>query len=204
MPESADQAAGQGRGTSLTLLQRLRDNDAGAWDRLVHLYSPLVKYWCARGGVGSPDADDVTQEVFKAVATGLARFQRDRPGDTFRGWLYGITRNVLLMHVRRANRQPRAAGGTGAWRQLEGVEDGAAPVDDESPATELNGLYRRALELVRGEFEERTWQAFWLNVVEGRAPADIAAEMGVTSAAVRKAKSRVLHRLKEELGDVIA
>ena len=54
-----------------------------------------------------------------------------------------------------------------------------------------------------GEFEERTWRAFWLTVVESRAPADIAAEMGVSPTAIRMAKSRVLRRLKETFGEMI-
>jgi RNA polymerase sigma-70 factor (ECF subfamily) len=56
---------------------------------------------------------------------------------------------------------------------------------------------------VRDEFEERTWQAFWLTAVEGRPADDVAADLGVSAAAVRKAKSRVLHRLKEELGELL-
>jgi RNA polymerase sigma-70 factor (ECF subfamily) len=39
--------------------------------------------------------------------------------------------------------------------------------------------------------------------VEGQAPAEIAADLGMTAAAVRKAKSRVLLRLREEIGDLI-
>ena len=39
------------RGTSLTLLGRARANEPGAWERLVHLYTPLVRYWCACAGV---------------------------------------------------------------------------------------------------------------------------------------------------------
>jgi RNA polymerase sigma-70 factor (ECF subfamily) len=73
----------------------------------------------------------------------------------------------------------------------------------EDAPEDLTGLYHRALELVRGEFEERTWQAFWRATVEGHAPADIAADIGVTPAAVRKAKSRVLLRLRQEVGDLI-
>jgi RNA polymerase sigma-70 factor (ECF subfamily) len=37
--------------------------------------------------------------------------------------------------------------------------------------------------------------------VEGRTPRDVAAELAMTSGAVRVAKSRVLQRLREELGD---
>ena len=71
-------------------------------------------------------------------------------------------------------------------------------------AMETAGLLRRALELIRGEFEGRTWEAFWRAAVEGQSPDLIAADMGVTPAAVRKAKSRVLLRLRQEIGDLIA
>jgi RNA polymerase sigma-70 factor (ECF subfamily) len=60
-------------------------------------------------------------------------------------------------------------------------------------------LSRRAVELVRAEFEQHTWEAWWKVAVEGRLPADVAAEMGMSLAAVYKAKSRVLLRLRQEL-----
>jgi RNA polymerase sigma-70 factor (ECF subfamily) len=191
--------------TSLTLLQRLRANDGDAWHVMVQLYTPLVCHWAARSGVRGADVEDVTQEVFHAAATHMEQFRRERPGDSFRGWLRGITRNMVLQHFRHDSRHPRASGGTDALARLKEVED-VAPTgagDDEDPAEELDGLRRRALELVRSEFEERTWRAFWQTVVDGRSPADIAAEMGISPTAVRMAKSRVLRRLKEEFGELI-
>ena len=60
-------------------------------------------------------------------------------------------------------------------------------------------LSRRAAELVQAEFEPRTWAAWWKTAVEGRQAADVADEMGMSLAAVYKAKSRVLLRLRQEL-----
>jgi len=188
--------------TSLTLLQRVRANDQEAWRRLVHLYAPLVRYWASRGGVPLSDGDDLVQEVFKAAAGSLEHFRRDRPGDTFRGWLRGITRHLIAGHFRRRAEQAQAAGGTGALDQLHEVAAPEAPEEDDPPQ-QLSDLYRRAVELVRGEFEERSWRMFWQTAVEGRSPVDVAADLGVSPAAVRKAKSRVLHRLKQEVGDVL-
>jgi RNA polymerase sigma-70 factor (ECF subfamily) len=195
-----------GQPTSLTLLERLRTHEPGAWERLLYLYTPLVAYWCKRGGVRGQDADDVSQEVFQSVAAGLGGFRRDRAGDTFRGWLRAITRNKVRDHFRRGQHQPEARGGTDAQKRLQEISQPETPLPDEAddPPQELTGLYHRALELIRSEFEGRTWQAFWRAAVEGQAPADIAADLGVTPAAVRKAKSRVLRRLREEVGDLIA
>jgi RNA polymerase sigma-70 factor (ECF subfamily) len=76
-------------------------------------------------------------------------------------------------------------------------------VAGEDEQAEVGQLHRRAVEQVRGEFEERTWRAFWMTAVEGRSPADLAAELGMTPTAIRQAKSRVLRRLKQEMGDLI-
>jgi RNA polymerase sigma-70 factor, ECF subfamily len=148
-------------------------------------------------------SDDVVQEVCRVAFSGLAGFRRDRPGDTFRGWLRTITRTALALHFRKLARVPVAGGGSAAFARLQEVADPAPDLPDEDPSDEIRGLHRRALELVRGEFEDRTWQMFWLTAVEDRKPADVAAGFGVTPVAVRKAKSRVLRRLREEIGDLL-
>jgi RNA polymerase sigma-70 factor (ECF subfamily) len=202
-PNEAHGAPAEG-GTSLTLLQRLRANEPDAWRTMVHLYTPLVYRWCAHLGVRGADADDVLQEVFRTAASRLEHFRRDRPGDSFRAWLRGITRYMSLLHFRRCGRQPQAIGGTDALVLMhETLDTVTEPEPDTDGPVELEGLRRRALEQVRGEFEERTWQMFWRTVIDGRSPVDVGAEMGVTPAAVRKAKSRVLHRFKEAFGDLL-
>ena len=193
-------------GTSLTLLGRLRGGEPDAWSRLVFLYGPLVQAWAARRGVVGADAEDVAQEVFRAVAGGLAGFRRDRPADSFRGWLFGVTRHALLRHFHRAGHQPRAVGGTDFRLRIDALPDPAGePESADGPdcPADSTALYRRGLELVRAEFEPRTWEMFWQHVVGGRTPADVAADLGVSAAAVRQAKSRVLRRLRQELGDAL-
>jgi RNA polymerase sigma-70 factor (ECF subfamily) len=71
------------------------------------------------------------------------------------------------------------------------------------PATGSAGLMRRALELIRRDFEEHTFRAFWQTAVDGRPAADVAADLGLTVDAVYQAKSRVLRRLREELSPLM-
>jgi RNA polymerase sigma-70 factor (ECF subfamily) len=190
-------------GTSLTLLARLRANEAEAWSLMVELYTPLVRRWGTRAGLAGADLDDLTQEVLRAAVTGLPQFRRDQSGHSFRGWLHGITRNNLLKHFERRGRSPQAAGGTDAYLRLQEVagpdEEGSAGEEQD----ERHTLFRRALELARGQFEEKTWQAFWLTVIDNLAPDEVAARLGLTTVAVRKYKSRVLQRLRTEFGDLI-
>ena len=191
-------------GTSLSLLQRIRNGDAAGWHRVVDLYSPLVYHWCRRWGVEGADADDVRQEVFQAAAQGIETFRREREGDTFRGWLRAIARHKVLAFWRGRSRIPEAPGGSEAWRRLQEIpEDQVDASEDARDADQLSELFHRALNMLRGEFEERTWLAFWRVTVDEQPSAAVAAELGMTANAVRMAKSRVLRRLREELSDLV-
>jgi RNA polymerase sigma-70 factor (ECF subfamily) len=55
------------------------------------------------------------------------------------------------------------------------------------------------MEKIKGEFQEKSWQAFWRTAVEGIGAADVSQELGMSTGAIYVAKSRVLARLKEEV-----
>ncbi|MBI1914941.1 MAG: sigma-70 family RNA polymerase sigma factor [Planctomycetes bacterium] len=186
--------------TSLSLLERARGRDSEAWHGLVQLYSPLVFSWALRAGLGEADAADLVQEVWLSVAAALDEFRRDRQSGTFRGWLWTIARNKIHDHFRKRQGQPEAAGGTTARQVLEAVPE-QEPADEAG--AEDHRLLHRALELLRPQFEERTWRAFWGLTVEGRPAADVGAELGMAANAVHQARFRVLRRLREEMAGLV-
>jgi RNA polymerase sigma-70 factor (ECF subfamily) len=159
------------------------------------------------------DIVDVLQEVFSAVAAHLSRFRKDRPGDTFRGWLMTIARHKTLDYFQRKNREPAAIGGTEASMRLQDIRDPSldnvasepdlpSPLLDSKDDLVFGDVLLRALESIRPEFHERTWQAFWKVVIDGRSAADVAADLAMKPGTVRVSKSRVLLRLRRELGDI--
>jgi len=187
--------------TSLTLLERVKVQDGDAWRRLVALYTPLLRYWCRRWGVAGEDVDDVLQEVFQAVSGSLKDFRREREGDSFRAWLRGVARNKTLVLFRRVG-PSRGPGGTDFYRRSLLIPDrDGDPAHDDEEGQLVGALYQDALRLVRDEFEGKTWQAFWRATVDGQASSAIAEDLGMSAAAVRQAKSRVLRRLKDVLGE---
>ena len=192
--------------TSLTLLDRAADGDAQAWQRLVQIYGPLVYFWARRTGLQAQDAADVTQETFATVSTRLATFDNSKPGATFRGWLWTITRNKAADLVRAAKLQPNARGGSTNLQNLNAASDrstDASKLENSDPpsdrALDRADIIRRALALMRTSFEPTTWKCFWRTVIDGCSPDEVAAEFSVSRWTVYKARSRVLQRLRIEL-----
>jgi RNA polymerase sigma-70 factor (ECF subfamily) len=190
-----------GPSTSASLLERAKARDASAWDRIVDLYTPLVYGWCRRGGLQEADALDVGQEVFGAVYTYLDRFRRDRPGDSFRGWLRTITRNKILDAARRREKFGGQAGSSDVAKLPDQLPEGECePSEDDS---ERRAVLRRAVELVRGEVEPRTWAAFWQVAIEEQPVQQVAGALGISPNAVYLAKSRTLRRLRDLYGEIV-
>jgi RNA polymerase sigma-70 factor, ECF subfamily len=197
----ADAPSPSGSLTSITLLARLKANESNAWERLVRLYRPLMAYWCSQFGLRNDDADDVIQNVLSVLAVKIVEFRRDQPGDSFRGWLRAITRNQAIIHLRKQTRVPTAEGGSDAQLRLAGLPS-PDDTDADAPA-ELDALTQRALDLVRCEFENNTWEMFVAATTSEEPAAAIAQRFGVSSAMVRQAKARILRRLRVELGEIL-
>ncbi len=190
--------------TSATLLARLQSGETGSWERLTRLYGPLVRYWCKRWGVPDPEIDDVVQEIWVGLGPTLAGYRLD--GRSFRAWMRGVTRHKAQdWHRLKAKRLSDAAGGTAMvqlLQQIQSDQDDEASEDSDELAQKQD-LYSRALWEIQGEFEHRTWLIFLAVAVDGRPVAEVATEFGATPAGVRKVKSRVFHRLRQELGELI-
>ena len=64
--------------TPISLLERLRLRpDATSWQRLVDLYTPLIRIWIGRNTVQTSDADDLVQEVMGILVRELPHFRHD-------------------------------------------------------------------------------------------------------------------------------
>ncbi|MEM8734173.1 MAG: sigma-70 family RNA polymerase sigma factor [Planctomycetota bacterium] len=188
--------------TSTSLLARADAGDASAWSQVVQLYGPLVYAWARKSGLSSEDAADTLQETMLAVSEGLSRYDKNRPGSTFRGWLRQITRNKCVDLFRRSAMLPANArgGSTNMMRLNEDALDAELnSAKPETLAAERRQVVQRALAIMRNHFERSTWQAFWRTAIDGCRPDDVAEELGMSRWNVYKARSRVLQRLRTEL-----
>ncbi len=196
-------------GTHPSFLGRVQNREPEAWARLVTIYTPLVLNWCKRFGCDTHTSEDIAQETFLAASRGIAGLRLDGATGSFRRWIWQIARNKLIDFRRRHPVSLESKGGSTAAFQLLQIVDAEHSIGDENfPESDpsspdmLRDLISKAMELVRVEFQESSWKAFWRTAIDGLPTEVAAAELGTTPAAVRQARSRIMRRLRFELGDL--
>jgi RNA polymerase sigma-70 factor, ECF subfamily len=189
-------------GSTSSLLQRARDRDSTAFERLLRIYGPLVYAWARKANLQASDASDILQEVFASVWGRLPEF-RGQQGSAFRSWLWTICRNKIHDLYRRQPDEPQGAGGTTAVRLLHELPEDPPLEESREGQEECAELRLRAILEFRETFEKHVWLAFWHVVVEERSPRDVATELGISVWVVYKAKARVLHRIRQEVDGLV-
>ena len=149
--------------TSKSLIQRVRTNDADAWDSLCGIYGPLVYEWARKSGLKKHDSEDIVQEVFRRVATRMRDFEHGARHHTFRGWLWTISRNAITDRYRKlAADVAQAEGGSRAMQRVQEAPDWINHGDASEPELSSNeeaALLQRALKLIENDFAEHTWKS---------------------------------------------
>jgi RNA polymerase sigma-70 factor (ECF subfamily) len=185
--------------TSPTLLGRLRQqpNDQAAWEQFVERYARTIHAWCRQANLQDADAEDVTQMVLLKLAEKMRSFVYD-PAKSFRGWLRTLTRHAWSDFVAARERAGRGSGDHGAEECLHTVparDDLVARLEEKFDLEILEEASVR----VRLQVQPDTWEVFRLTVLEGRAAAEVAKQVGKQLAAVFKSRNRVQKLLQEEI-----
>lgn len=188
--------------TRASLISRVRCQESRAWDELVELYGPLIAHWCYRFELDSHSVADCIQDVFAAVNRALPTYEAKKKHGAFRSWLWTITRNKIVDQIRRNRLHSLPRGGTSAMEMLHEIPDLQASDREPSSAEELKSLVARALDQIRCEFEPRSLEIFIRTVIDLVATDLVAIEFQVQPATVRQVRSRILRRLRQQLGDL--
>jgi RNA polymerase sigma-70 factor, ECF subfamily len=185
--------------TSVSLLDRLRHQpDAGAWARLVELYTPLIRTWLGRYDLQASDAEDLVQEVLGVVVRELPRFEHNQKPGAFRAWLRSITVHRLRDFWRSRQTHPLKTGMSAWEKQLAQLEDASSDLSRQWDREHDRYVVGRLLAMIEAEFEPTSWRAFRRVVLDGARASEAATELGISPNAVCIAKSRVLSRLRQE------
>jgi RNA polymerase sigma-70 factor (ECF subfamily) len=186
--------------TSLTLVNGLRDpGNTGAWRAFLDRYQALIGVWCRRLGLNCTDTEEVSAVVLAKLVEGIRSYD---PARRFRSWLKTVVHNEARDLQRSRSRRPGdwGSGDSGVHAQLENLE---APEEDlasqlEAEVQQLRASAQRIAATVQRRVLPHTWQAFELTEAEGLPAETVARRLGMTIAAVYKARHRVLGLLREE------
>ena len=115
------------------LVRRAASGDDSAFEQLLLTHQKQVYNLCLRLSGSAEDAFDLSQEAFIKAWRALAQYQFEAEFST---WLYRLTRNVCIDHLRRRKRQNTVP--------LETEQDGELielPLPDGTPGPEERMLH---------------------------------------------------------------
>lgn len=161
--------------------------DSSARAEFDRVYAPLLRAWLRPHFLRPADADDLTRDVLAAVGAVLREFRPTSPA-AFRSWLRATLGTCLKAH----GRPP-----------VGGVDAALAGLAAEVDADHDRHVVGEVLAGLRPHFPPATWQAFWRTVILAEPPARVAADLGLTPAAVFIARARVLNRLRQEVAGLV-
>lgn len=167
------------------------------------LYTPVIHGWLRRHRLPDADVEDLSQDVLATVVQELPRFHHDgRPG-AFRRWLRVVTVNRLRALWRSRRSRPQATGNSDFLHVLDQLADPDSPLSRIWDQEHDQHLARRLLQMAEPDFEPTTWRAFYRVALEEAPAAAVAQELRISVNAVLLAKSRVLRRLRQEVGELV-
>ncbi len=184
---------------STTILERARQGDGLAFSRIVDLYGGLVYHWCRQSGLSPEDTQDVGQQVFVSVLRCLKNFRRNKPRDSFRGWIRVITRSRIADHFRGNQGEPTDYVSKRPYELAQLVDDDTLGGIHEDKII----LFEQAVRLMQTEFSDQDCEAFWGVVIDGIPAKDVSQNLEMSVNSVYIAKSRILRRLRIEFDGLL-
>ena len=174
------------------LVERARRNSSDAWEQLYRRYRPQLISYAARRVSSVDAAEDAVSEAFSRAISSIDGFTWQGVG--FVGWMYGITRNVVL-ESNRAVIRDRALGD----RQGSAARTGGRLVVDD-PGRDLERRHDRdVLRRVFDALDDADREILELRIVGELSASEVGIILGKSPGAVRMAQSRALDRLRSAM-----
>ena len=181
------------------MLIRVRNPaDQAAWHEFVEIYRPVILRLARQKGMQDADAEDVAQQILVAIAKAVEEREHDPKRAKFRTWLHRVAHNAILNALTRS-KPDRGSGDSALLAVLNGQELHSGPDSNLVRLEYRREVFRWAARQVRQEFQQATWDAFWLTAVEGQSVDAVAHELGKNPGAIYAARSRVMQRIQQKV-----
>jgi RNA polymerase sigma-70 factor (ECF subfamily) len=188
--------------SDVELVARVCGGDTEAFSNLIGRYQDYIYNAIAHLVAGSPDAEDIAQEVFLKAFRNLKGFRREAEFST---WLYGIMLNSVRSYWRGQGRRKDVArlGSTGRSDNPHPYSDPPSPDDgpmELSARSETVAAVRRAIE----ELEQDLREVIVLRDIEGASYEQLAQVLGLPLGTVKSRLFRARSALKEKISPALA
>lgn len=170
------------------LVSRYKEGDETAFAELMTLYRNQVASLAYKMVGDYDEAADIAQEVFVKMARNVWRYDEKK---RFYTWLYRITVNASIDHIRRHKRHRHES--------LENFYDTFESLDPTPEILFQRQQIRDCIHDAANELNPKQRSAFLLRDVQGCRVDDVASIMNMPQATVRWYLHRARTRIKKEL-----
>jgi RNA polymerase sigma-70 factor, ECF subfamily len=177
------------------LADRLAAGDPSAFRELVAAYQRKVYGLAYEMTRNHADAEDISQITFMKIHRAIGTI---KPGYGLSTWIYQITHNAALDHIRKKPFFPREALTAIAPDRHAG--EPADPAANPEQAAESSSL-RRRIDGVLAKFSERERAVFVLRHYHDLKIKEIARALGVSLGSVKSYLFRSILKLQRELDE---
>jgi RNA polymerase sigma factor (sigma-70 family) len=159
------------------------------WFEFVNRYGPRLLKWCRQRGLGREASECVTQDVLSRLSKALKSFSYE--GNSFRGWLYGVTRNAIADYRKTWQR-----GDVQFMDAAETLLESADNLIEEIVSSDIQQISE---ERTRGKVTLRQWETYVLRQHQRCEYAEIAERLQVSEETAQNYVSIVKSTLLAEI-----
>jgi RNA polymerase sigma-70 factor (ECF subfamily) len=170
------------------LIADYRQGDQGAYARIVEKYHSSVESLAYRMVHDHDEAADIAQDVFVKMARNIDQYDEKR---RFYTWLYRITVNASIDHIRRNRRHQHES--------LDGLTDVESAPSSDPEVLYLRERLRSEIRESAGKLNPRQRSAFLLRDLGERKVDDVAGIMNMPEATVRWYLHRARSLIRKDL-----
>lgn len=169
------------------------------WSAFVDVYGRAVLDWFRQADVSLVEADELTREVLELLAREFLQIA-NAPDIRFRAWLQYAGHAVWckLMEERVGDGERPGSNLVNLLLSVEAHDHFLKMLDTECSKQRR----REALIRVQPQADPADWEAFYLTVLEGQSPVEVAAHLQASELAVRAAMFRVRRLLAQVLKEL--
>ena len=191
--------------TRSSLVRKLKAwDDQKSWQTFFDTYWKLIYTVALRNGLSDAEANDAAQETIVAVAKAVKSFEYDRTKGSFRGWLMRQASWKIKDQFRKRSHwqsatpppeEPDGEARTSLPDRIPDPQDGFAKLWQEEWEENLREI---VMSRVRTKVPARQYQIFDCYVLKGWPAEKVTKALGVSTASVYLARTRVGRVAKAE------